>query len=824
MNKLLNKLKAALIRAPDMPEPSSEARAIVEATCREAEGQPSRGSGRIKLSALPSWEALKDAEPDLQVEVAVLSGRHGLGVGDREGYSGFVLGHTQTAIASQLLRKDLPFREDDLAILVWQAARQQSHFQYGVPLGSILAAVERFCDGNPPPPRLDKALKVLLIRVDEAEAWWVTQATTKIRDRIEGIRTPGCRNQKIVMPKGRWGAAALEWIDGQNDSDRDAWTFLLNYAATSDAKSKPSQKWRDGAKPLIDAVGRTEVERQLRKWTWDFKPDPEQIDNSLDALKGLIWISADLDADMMAPALGRFAETCFKKIPQVGARSTKLGNACLFSLAAMAPNNLAIAELVRINTRVKYNSVRDRIAKYLANLAEAAGVTPADLEEAALPTFGLDNCGRDEVKFGDAVARLSIDDSGVALSWTGATGRPVKAAPASVRRDNGQALAELKQRVKDIDAARSTQIIRLEASWIEDRNWTLNVWKERYLDHPVRRALTRGLIWQLVAKDDAFTFMPSEDGFFLSSGEPVSLPLKGMIRLWHPLNSKAEEVLAWRARILEQEMTQPIKQAHREVYVVTDAERSTETYSNRFAAHILRQHQFRALCHARGWKYELQGAWDSWNLPTRTIQHHDLSIEFDVDQVEEEELSENGVALHIATDQVRFIRGDGTRVKPEDLAPVLFSELMRDVDLFVAVTSVANDPDWADGGPNGRYEVYWREHAFGDLSETAKTRRELVAQLVPKLTIADRLRVTDKYLEVRGNVNSYRIHLGSTNIMMVPENRYLCIVRGHQHRGTSKLQLPFTGDTHLSVILSKAFLLAADDKIKDKTILSQMRR
>lgn len=39
---------------------------------------------------------------------------------------------------------------------------------------------------------------------------------------------------------------------------------------------------------------------------------------------------------------------------------------------------------------------------------------------------------------------------------------------------------------------------------------------------------------------------------------------------------------------------------------MTDAERRTERYSNRFAAHILRQHQFNALCGARHWKNKLR--------------------------------------------------------------------------------------------------------------------------------------------------------------------------------------------------------------------------
>ncbi|NRA56993.1 MAG: hypothetical protein HRU13_02595 [Phycisphaerales bacterium] len=36
--------------------------------------------------------------------------------------------------------------------------------------------------------------------------------------------------------------------------------------------------------------------------------------------------------------------------------------------------------------------------------------------------------------------------------------------------------------------------------------------------------------------------------------------------------------------------------------------------------------------------------------------------------------------------------------------------------------------------------------------------------------------------------------------------------------------LPFEGDRMLAIILSKAFMLAADDKITDKTILSQIGR
>ncbi|BFO15277.1 hypothetical protein SHKM778_16650 [Streptomyces sp. KM77-8] len=133
----------------------------------------------------------------------------------------------------------------------------------------------------------------------------------------------------------------------------------------------------------------------------------------------------------------------------------------------------------------------------------------------------------------------------------------------------------------------------------------------------------------------------------------------------------------------------------------------------------------------------------------------------------------------------------------------MFSEAMRDVDLFVGVTSIAADPDWREHGPE---RAYWERTAFGELSETAATRRDALERLLPRLKIADRCMLEDRFLVVRGDRGTYKIHLLSANILMEPDDAYLCIVpafsRGERY-------LPFEDD-RLSLILSKAFLLAAD--------------
>ena len=61
---------------------------------------------------------------------------------------------------------------------------------------------------------------------------------------------------------------------------------------------------------------------------------------------------------------------------------------------------------------------------------------------------------------------------------------------------------------------------------------------------------------------------------------------------------------------------------------------------------------------------------------------------------------------------------------------------------------------------------------------------------------------------------------------MAPNDEHLCIVpaSGAARSPTGRIFLPFEGDNTLSVILSKAFLLANDAKIEDPVILSQIGR
>ena len=79
--------------------------------------------------------------------------------------------------------------------------------------------------------------------------------------------------------------------------------------------------------------------------------------------------------------------------------------------------------------------------------------------------------------------------------------------------------------------------------------------------------------------------------------------------------------------------------------------------------------------------------------------------------------------------------------------------------------------------------------------------------------------MSERFLVVRGGLRTYKIHLGSGNILMSPNDQYLCIVPKQTVAGGERVLLPFEGDSTLSIILSKAFLLA-DDAGAGKTIMA----
>jgi hypothetical protein len=628
----------------------------------------------------------------------------------------------------------------------------------------------------------------------------------------------------------------------------ERWAALVDHASRA-TSARPTATWEKRMRARVAAVGEETARETIAGWlALVGRPVDAPIRPAhADTLRGLVWTLGLLPADAHAVrVLAAVVETCLRTLPGVGPRSSKIANAAVHALSRVE-GDAALGQLARLAARVTFNGTLKEINAALDIRARALGLCRDEVEELAIPAYGLTDVGSCVERFGAATAEIRVADGAVTTTWRTAAGRTVKTPPASVRTGHAEALAEFKASVRDIERMLTAQTERIDRQFLARRVWPGDMWRSRYLDHPLVGTIARRLLWTVDGVPVGFA-----DGALRGLDDaPVEVRADARVELWHPIGRPVDDVLAWRAWLERHLIVQPMKQAHREVYLLTVAEEKTGFYSNRYAAHVLRQHQFHALAAIRGWRNKLRMMVDDTFPPAvRDLPAWGLRAEFWVEGIGHDYLAdtnESGTYLRIGTDQVRFYplgtvdnraqAGSGryeqwvppgeTYAAPLPLTQVpalVLSEVFRDIDLFVGVASIGNDPTWQDGGSSGRFREYWSSYSFGELTATAQTRRDLLGRLVPRLAIADRAHIDGRFLVVRGDIRTYKIHLGSGNILMAPNDQYLCIVPKQtvEKIGTHGAFLPFEGDRMLAVILSKALVLAADAKITDGTITRQI--
>ena len=657
------------------------------------------------------------------------------------------------------------------------------------------------------------------------QEWIRRSAETKYSNRIYDLY------QQLGQGRDSW--RELEIIKKAMNASENPWEYLRNFANQPEARALFGN-----AAPSFDLPESPPVFAPIE--------DLMILPAHMDILVGLAWIGGLLTDHAVTRSLGLLAVSAYRKVPGIGPRAVRVGNASITALGMIGDTD-ALGQLALLKVKVKFGGAQIAINKAMTKLATKLDVSREDLEEMSVPAYGMTDVGRLTQALGDFTAELTVLSSrSTELTWIRADGKPQKSLPAAVKAEFAEDVKELMAAKKDIEKMLPAQAERLDGLYLQRKSWPLAVWRERYLDHPLIGALARRLLWNFTLDETTQTGVWLKDAIVDRSGNPLSLDEKTMVSLWHPLHQESIIVLGWRSFLEEWEIVQPFKQAHREIYLLTPAEEQTLVYSNRFAAHLLRQHQFNALCSARGWKNQLRLMVDAeYNPATRHLPQWDLRAEYWIEGAGDDTL-ESGAYRYLATDQIRFYQegtpqlsahagggGYGSRrnyhnpSEPIPLAqidPMVFSEIMRDADLFVGVSSVGNDPNWLDGGRNETQQNYWGSYSFGDLNASAQTRKTILERLVPKLKIASACSFEDKFLIVQGKRHGYKIHLGSGNILIMPQDKYLCIVpaQAQLDKASDKIFLPFEGDRILSVILSKAFLLAADDKITDTTILRQL--
>ena len=824
-----------------MTDPEKQALAIYEEICAGSQDRPYSGCSLQELMRnLAQWREnnrglvrLRDSSPEVQM--AFLN--HSLEwlqaeARDFKNFRACQTVNDAIQMALTAVPKPLPA---DMVKRILSAYRQDSSMaRMYFPLVQLLHVLDR--------GHINEEARSELRRI---HLQYAPSPTGKEQEHLKEInellaRLIHVEGEKTLDPgRGPWSQIVFDEIAGREPITRAGWEGLLEHCRSLE-QTVPGSKWRKRAGELMSALGESEALAAMLRWL-ALGPVPGQPPEARSPIedsayqKGVVWGVALRPGPKAAISIADFGLGCLRKVPNLGAVSQKVGFACVQALGAMECSE-AVPQLTRLRGRVKYSVARRLIEKSLQQAAERSGLSVEEIEDICVSGYGLDENGSRKIAVGDAESAISLrEDGSVTVAWRNAEGKLVKSAPAPVKKAFSKEVKEIARLAKELEEACTAQRVRLESSLMAARLLPFPHWQRHFVEHPLLGSLGRRLIWVFSnAQGWERSGLWSGKEMCDSAGQPLELSAAEKARLWHPLASDAAEVQQWRERVFAAGVRQPFRQAFREFYQITDDERQTKIYSNRFAGRVMRQHQFASLCRERGWNYRLMGTgFDKGNVPNRKIDAWKMHAEFYVDLPPDRdpsllqsglgEQSGSGINLFITSDQVRFYR-QGKEIPVDEVPAIVYSEVMRDVDLFTSVCGVGANEGWSDQGERG-VGRFSEKFDAGLESALIMLRVDVLARVLPQTPIANRCKIDKAALEVKGKLGTYRILLswGDAILMAEPAPRRLRIPQKLLNAVDLGLEnFPLDLDFRTETILRKAYILADDWNITSPELIQQL--
>ena len=298
----------------------------------------------------------------------------------------------------------------------------------------------------------------------------------------------------------------------------------------------------------------------------------------------------------------------------------------------------------------------------------------------------------------------------------------------------------------------------------------------KILEHPVVKAMLSKLVL-FNPESQASGFW--QDGKLLSA-EGTLTPLKATDKLLIAHPSHLFYAVQWdlyQKYLFDKEIKQPFKQVFRELYIPTKDELETSNRSERYQGHQVQPQKTVALLRGRGWtvNYEegLQKVYHKEGFRATIYAAADWYTPSDVEAPTLEYV-------------VFYNLKDGKEVLMKEINPVIFSEVMRDVDLVVSVAHVGGvDPE---------------------ASHSTMQMRGALARESARLFKLTNVEVKERYILVKNEHGDYSLHLGSGMISRGGLQINVVAVQS-QHRG--RVFLPFVDDDPKTAeIISKMKLLS----------------
>lgn len=389
-------------------------------------------------------------------------------------------------------------------------------------------------------------------------------------------------------------------------------------------------------------------------------------------------------------------------------------------------------------------------------------------------------------KLDDVDVYIKIDDLGQSEIIYEKAGKELKSLPTKLKKDKYiEAIKEVHKNLKE-QYRRSRKMLE-EA--MEDGTEFYGYEIENLMTNPVIAPILKSLVFK----------MGNDLGYYvdkkLKSVKKKSVTIKddSLLKIAHCFDLfESGEWATYQKDIFDRELKQPFKQVFRELYVKTVDEKGRDK-SLRYTGHQVQPSKTVALLKTRRWIIDgqegLEKVYYKENIIAKIFALADWFSPADIEAPTLEE--------------VQFF--DRKTFKPiliDEVPDLIFTEVMRDIDLVVSVAHVGDvDPE---------------------ASHSTIEMRKAIVEFNCKLFKLKNVTFTENHALIKGERADYSIHLGSGLIHQKAGSAINVLPVHSQHRG--RVFLPFIDDDPKTAeIMAKVLLFAQDDKIKDVFILEQIK-
>ena len=389
-------------------------------------------------------------------------------------------------------------------------------------------------------------------------------------------------------------------------------------------------------------------------------------------------------------------------------------------------------------------------------------------------------------KLDDVDVYIKIDDLGQSEIIYEKAGKELKSLPTKLKKD--KYIEDIKEVHKNLKEQYRRSRKMLEEA-MEDGTEFYGYEIENLMTNPVIAPILKSLVFK----------MGNDLGYYedkkLKSAKKKAVAVKddSSLKIAHCFDLfESGDWASYQKDIFDRELKQPFKQVFRELYVKTVDEKGRDK-SLRYAGHQVQPTKTVALLKTRRWIIDGQEGLEKVYYKENIIAKiYALADWFSPADIEAPTLEE-----------VQFF--DRKTFKPiliDDVHDLVFTEVMRDIDLVVSVAHIGDvDPE---------------------ASHSTIEMRKAIIEFNCKLFKLKNVKFSENHVLIKGERAEYSIHLGSGLIHQKAGSAINILPVHSQHRG--RVFLPFIDDDPKTAeIMTKVILFAQDEKIKDVFILEQIK-